>query len=137
MQQFFVGLVFLLGVGWAQAQCPGDNSAEIRGCLEQANARAERQLNRAYQQALASLDRAQQDTAADTPADVPADVQALLKKSKQKLAAAQQAWKQFREADCAALDYAYTTGNGGDMAAADCRLRKTQHRIQELKKFGP
>lgn len=129
MQRFFAGLLFLLSMGWAQAQCPGDNSAEVRECLEQANAQADRQLNQAYQQALVSLNRAKQG--------VPVDVQALLKKSQQKLVAAQQAWKKFREADCAAIDYAYTTGNGGDMAAADCRLRKTQHRTQELKNFGP
>jgi uncharacterized protein YecT (DUF1311 family) len=129
MREFFLGLVLLLGFGVVQAKCQGETTIEVRACLEQSNIQAERQLNQAYQQALASLDRAKQG--------VPVDVQALLEKSRQKLAVAQQAWKKFREADCAARDYAYTTGNGGDMAAADCRLRKTQHRIQDLKNFGP
>lgn len=61
----------------------------------------------------------------------------LLRKTARELSRSQQSWKAYRDQQCKAVAYSYTTGSGAGTAYEACMFQLGQDRVRELQdSFG-
>lgn len=97
-------------------------NVELTWCAEQEFQRADRELNRLFPLALASIDR--QDHLTKEQRD----------KWKAALREAQRNWARFKDIDCGeVIGYEWSGGSGMGLASYGCLREKTQARIAELR----
>jgi uncharacterized protein YecT (DUF1311 family) len=128
MRRLFLLLMLPLVASTARAQaygCPEDRSIpELKDCLNAVFARADRDLNQAYQAARASIDRATHMPVAERNA------------WKQALRTAQRAWVTFKEIDCGvSVPFMYygSAGSGIGVGVTSCLIEHTRIRTRELR----
>ena len=122
-------LVWLLSAGSAAAQVGPDpcktqqNTLEINECARLTLVEKDRELNSAYQRVLAALVRRDKDDPTD------------YENARKQLVAAQRAWMQFRDNDCAAMFTLYAMGTIRTVTYLSCVIERTEQRTLELRKW--
>lgn len=103
------------------------STVEINFCLEKELQRADVELNRAFQGALAFIDTHDEMSAA------------ARSEWRTALRSAQRAWIAFRDADCGEpVGYEWYGGTGMGAATFGCSLEKTRARTKDLKeRYSP
>jgi len=96
------------------------NESERAYCAEKALAQAETDLTAAYERALEKM------------TEVDASLPAHLKGSPDALKAAQSAWTDFREKDCAAYSFPFKGGTRGNELYRNCMIVMTMQRTDDL-----
>ena len=75
--------------------------------------------------------------AADSSAEGDKIVADLLRKAARELARSQKSWRAYRDQQCNAVLYSYTTGSGAGTAYEACMFQLGQSRVRELRdSFG-
>jgi uncharacterized protein YecT (DUF1311 family) len=112
---------------WAETvDCAkAETTVDLTMCAEQDYRKSDDELNRIYDQALASIDKRSGDGVMTA---------AQLKDWKEDLRTSQRAWISFRDADCNRLTgWEWFGGSIAPAAAWNCLSAKTQARSEELK----
>jgi uncharacterized protein YecT (DUF1311 family) len=98
------------------------STPEIQACIDRLLKAADAELNRVYQAAMRSIDKADHLNAEQR------------KGWKAALQKAQRQWIAFRDADCGEpVGYEWFGGTGMGAAVLGCKLTKTEARIAELR----
>lgn len=117
-----------LGTVAAAGETPADctealSTVEMNNCAASEFEKADAELNRVYQDALADIPKMAMD---EPPFDA--------KSWEEALRASQRAWIAFRDAECEDhVEKFWTGGSGATVEIIGCKTEKTEQRTKELK----